>query len=297
MKIGYPCLNRTIGCTPNRTFRLASYSEDRLYETVHSNIACLRRVLENNVREHLLFFRIGSQFVPFASHPICTADWRSTFARQLRSLGTYAKRRGIRIGMHPDQFVVINSPNVSVAARSVAELEYHAALLDSMGLPVNAKIQIHAGGVYGDKDAAIARFVRRYSSLPRAVRRRLALENDDTSYALADCLRLHERTGIPVILDTFHHEFLNHGECLKDAVECAAATWRRNDGRPMIDYSSRQPGARRALHAATLSSAHFRQALQSLRPTPCDIMLEIKDKEASATKARDILRHEGLLDG
>jgi UV DNA damage endonuclease len=295
MRIGYPCINRGIGCTPNRTFRLASYSDQRLYDTVALNLACLRRVLDYNVREQLLFFRIGSQFVPFASHPICTANWREQFDRDLQRLGRYVRRHRIRIGMHPDQFIVLNSPNRSVAERSIAELAYHAALLDSMGLAANAKIQIHGGGVYGDRDAAIERFAARYARLPVAVRRRLIVENDDTSFALADCLRLHEHTGIPVILDTFHHECLNHGEPLDRALAAAAATWRPRDGRPMVDYSSQQPGARRASHTTTLVPAHFRMALRALRTVQCDVMLEIKDKEVSALKARDIVRARGLL--
>jgi hypothetical protein len=60
MKIGYPCLNRTIGCKADRTFRLWSYSQARLIETVANNLDCLERILRWNVEQHIPFFRITS---------------------------------------------------------------------------------------------------------------------------------------------------------------------------------------------------------------------------------------------
>lgn len=89
MKIGYPCINRSIGCTPNRTFRLASYSEERLIETVQLNLDCLKKTLEFNVENNLLFFRIGSPLIPFASHPVCKFDWQKHFEEQFNEIGNY----------------------------------------------------------------------------------------------------------------------------------------------------------------------------------------------------------------
>ncbi|MDW7988457.1 MAG: UV DNA damage repair endonuclease UvsE, partial [candidate division WOR-3 bacterium] len=79
MKVGYPCINRTLGCTTNTTFRLASYSEKNLIEKVLDNLNCLKKILEFNVKNGLLFFRISSDLVPFASHPVCTFNWQRYF--------------------------------------------------------------------------------------------------------------------------------------------------------------------------------------------------------------------------
>ncbi len=288
MKIGYPCINRSIPCRGNRTFRLASYSEERLFATVAENLRCLAEMLRYNTVHKLLFFRITSDLVPFASHPICTADWRGRFAADLAAVGEYVRETGTRISMHPDQFVVINAKDPGIVERSVAELCYHADLLDAMGLDTTAKIQIHVGGVYGEKDQSLERFVRAYTDLDETILRRLVVENDDRRYTLADCLRVHDETGVPVLFDRFHHEVHSSGESVREAVFSAAETWRSADGVPMVDYSSQQPGGRRGNHAETIDPDHFRAFLAESAPVDCDIMLEIKDKEKSALLAAAI---------
>lgn len=285
MRIGYPCQNLSIGCTSARTFRLASYSAARLLETVAQNIECLGRILEYNVEEGLLFFRITSDLVPFASHPICRVKWQKQFQKEFAEVGRIIKKRGMRISMHPDQFTLINSPKEDIFKRSVGELVYHAQVLDLLGLGRDAKIQIHVGGVYGDKAASMRRFVGRFDKLPEEVRRRLAVENDDTSYTLSDCLDIHESTGTPVIFDIFHHTINSSGQNAKEAVRLAAATWGSGDGILMSDFSNQERGQRRGTHALHIDTKAFRNYLADSRPVDLDIMLEIKDKEASAIKA------------
>jgi len=293
MKIGYPCINLGIGCTANSTFRLASYSEERLTGAVRNNLNCLTRILAYNDRHGLMFFRMSSDMVPFASHPVCGFDWAVHFSRQLHSIGRFIRDKGMRISMHPDQFVLINARKDDVVERSIKELEYHCILLDGIGLNRTAKVQIHVGGVYGDKAESITRFAECYSTLNDRVRRRLVIENDERLYSLRDCLAVHERTGIPVLFDAFHHSILNNGEHLREAMELSAQTWGRQDGVPMVDYSHQKKGHRSGTHSGSLDLTQFRRFVSATGGLDFDLMLEIKDKQKSALRALRILKAAG----
>ncbi|MBN1193816.1 MAG: UV DNA damage repair endonuclease UvsE [Methanomicrobiaceae archaeon] len=288
MRIGYPCINRSIGCSASRTFRLASYSEARLCEAVNQNIDCLTRILAYNIREGLLFFRISSDMIPFASHPLCAADWQGTFRGRLSALGTFIRNYRIRISMHPDQFILLNARDEDVYNRSVAELAYHAELLDLMGLSATAKIQLHVGGIYGDREESIKRFLERYGRLDETIVRRLVIENDDSRYPLADCLRISRECGVPVLFDSFHHAVFSSGEGLHDSALSAADTWSSGDGLPMVDYSSQYPSGRPGKHAEHLDPDDFARFLAETAPLDFDCMLEIKDKESAARSALGI---------
>lgn len=290
MRIGYPCINRSIGCTANHTFRLASYSEERLASTVENNLECLDRILHWNLERGFLFFRISSDIVPFASHPVCTYDWEGHFKKRFASIGRFIKKSTMRISMHPDQFVLINSPDRGIVQRSVAELKYHAKVLGAMKLDTSAKIQIHVGGVYGDKEKAIERFLKNYSKLPKDVKARLVIENDERSYSLQDCLKISKKTSIPVLFDSFHHECKNEGESLRNAVLLASKTWKKRDGILMVDYSSQAKGKRKGSHCESIDLRHFRRFIKETKGLDFDIMLEIKDKEKSAEKALKVLK-------
>ena len=295
MKIGYPCVNEAMDCSAANTFRLASYSEERLLTAVAANLACLRRLLAWNVAQGLLFFRMGSGIVPFGSHEINTFPWQTRFATDFRAIGDYIKAHNLRVSFHPDQFVVLNSPSPDIVRRSIQELIYQGSMLDLMGLDGTAKLQIHVGGLYGDREVALDRFAAVYATLPAAVKMRVVVENDDRLFPLRDCLRLHQRTGVPILFDNFHHECLNHGEPMAEALRLASATWHpTTDGVPMMDYSSQALGERKGKHTDDLVDDSFRNFLAELHGLDMDLMLEIKNKEASALRAVAILRELGL---
>jgi UV DNA damage endonuclease len=290
MKIGYPCINTSIQRHHTSTFRLASYSEMRLIQTIRDNLAHLEKILKFNVENRLLFFRISSDLVPFASHPICKFDWVYHFKSEFEQLGEYIKANNIRISMHPDQFVILNSSNEKVTENSINELKYHCNILDAMDLDQTAKVQIHVGGVYGDKPRAIKKFIECYSTLSEAIKKRIAIENDDHLFNLKDCLEIHQQTGIPIIFDIFHHECLNYSkESIIQAIKKASLTWKVKDGLPMLDYSTQSKGERKGKHAATLDPLLFCNFIMETQRFDFDVMLEIKDKEKSALAALKLL--------
>lgn len=285
MKLGYPCINNSLYCTSNATFRLRSYSVRNLKEKVSHNLDALKNILSWNVSRGLLFFRIGSGMIPFASHEICKFNWQKYFKKDFKKLGEFIKANNIRISMHPDQFTLINALDEKIVKKSIKELQYHCDILDLMGLDETAKVQIHVGGVYGDKKASIERFVKNYKKLPEKIKKRLCIENDHISYSLKDCLEIHRKTKIPIIFDNLHHEVLNNGESMYKAVKMAKKTWRKKDGVLMIDYSLQKPNARKGNHSNSIDMNKFKKFLEGVKGIDCDIMLEIKDKEKSALKA------------
>lgn len=289
MKIGYPCINRTIGVSASRSFRLASYSPERLRSTVQENLAGLQGILEWNRDRGVRFFRISSETIPFASHPVMDVDWQREFRSEFAAIGEYIRSQDMRVNMHPGQYTLLSSPRPDVQARSVAELVYHAELLDLLELDRTHVIQIHVGGVYGDRAATISTVIARIAGLPDDVRNRLVIENDEHHYPLADCLSISGETGLPVLLDVFHHSILNSGESIPAAVDAAGKTWSEH-GLPMIDFSSQNGSLRVGAHALALNEEDFRTFLKVLGNRDVDIMLEIKDKEASALQALSILR-------
>jgi UV DNA damage endonuclease len=286
MKIGYPCINLTLACKGTKTFRLKSYSEQNLIKTAENNLDCLLQTLEFNAEHNIGFFRITSDLIPFASHPVNTYNWQQHFRSKFEEIGWYIKKHCIRISMHPDQFTLINSIKEDIFQRSTRELAYHAAILDSMQLDTSAKIQIHVGGVYQDKKASMQRFAARFAKLNSNIRRRLVIENDDRLFNLTECLQLSRETGVPVLFDVFHHRVNPAPATVNQALKRAQKTWRtKTDGIPMADYSSQKLNGSPRAHATSINLDDFQAFLEETQPIDFDVMLEIKNKEKSAIKA------------
>jgi UV DNA damage endonuclease len=291
MKIGYPCINRSIGCSSNKKFRLANFTREKFNETVRNNLNCLDKIVDYNVENNMLFLRISSETIPFASHEVCTLDWKKIFKNELNNIGIKLKENKFRVSMHPGQFTLLNSPNEKIVEKSLAELEYHADFLNAMGLDNTAKIQIHVGGVYGDKDSAIKRFINTFGIASNKIKSRLAIENDDYHYSVKDCLRINKETNIPIILDNLHLECLNDGESLIEAYNIIKGTWSKEDGIPMLDYSSQQKDARIGKHTEHLDSNHFKEFIDIMQNQEFDLMFEIKDKEKSVLEAQRLMQN------
>jgi UV DNA damage endonuclease len=295
MKIGYPCINYSLKCSPNKTLRLKNFNEKRVIEIINNNLNCLLEILNFNKNHEIFFFRISSETIPFASHEIMNINWREYFKDSFLKIGEFIKNNNMRVSMHPDQFILINSIREDVYIRSIKELEYHAIFLDSLELDESHKIQIHVGGVYNNKNESIERFIIRYEKLPQLIKKRLVIENDDKFYNILDCILINKKIGIPIVFDYFHFNLNNLGENLNDVLPYIINSWNRKDGIAIFDYSSRENGKKFGTHANKIDLKDFENFIKLTRPYDFDIMLEIKDKEKSAIKAINHLKKLNIL--
>jgi UV DNA damage endonuclease len=182
-------------------------------------------------------FRINSQILPLKTHPQAgytleaLPDGRA-IEKKFRRCGRLSRRLDIRTSFHPDQFIVLNSPDPYVVERSVADLIYQTEVARWVNADV---INLHGGGAYKDKPAALERLARAVKGLPSEVRKRLTLENDDRVFTPGDLLPVCREAGIPLVYDVHHHRCLPDGTNVEAATRAALATW---DREPLFHLSS-----------------------------------------------------------
>ena len=285
MSIGYACLIVGGLGTKLRTCREKNATYKVLSDLISSNLAALDTMLDYNIENEIKLFRISSDMIPFASHPVNTVKWWEEFSLELKELGKKALSNNIRLSMHPGQYTVLNSPNEEVVARAVKDLSYHARFMDSLGLGKDHKIILHIGGVYGDKTKAIQRFTSNYKTLDKNIKERLVIENDDKQYNINDVLTIGLAEEIPVIFDNLHHKInldMTHTET--EWISLCQATWKKVDGFQKIHYSQQGTDKRPGSHSPTIELEDFMQFYDKLMDKNIDIMLEVKDKNLSAIK-------------
>jgi UV DNA damage endonuclease len=287
MRVGYACVNTRLPSSA-RTVRVANATPGRLRELVAANLDALEAILRWNEAHGVQVFRVTSNLIPLASHPANPIAWWSEFAGRLAALGRLMRRTGMRISTHPGQYTVLSSTREEVVAAAVAELDYHDRLLSAFGLDASHKIVLHVGSGAGGRQVC-ARFAAGFERLSPGARERLVLENDER-WPLASVLPLAEELGVPVVFDRFHHELAPSLQPLgvRELVLRAAETWRPADGRQEVHFSTQEPGRRPGAHAATLDLDAFGSFVDEIGDLPLDCVLEVKDKERSVLRAREL---------
>lgn len=206
-----------------------------------ANAAALASAIEYCAASGIGSFRVNSQVLPLKTHPdvgyeVAELPGGVGIIKAFKACGAQARRLGIRLTFHPDQFILLSSEKENVTAASIAELEYQAQVAGWIGADV---INIHGGGAYGDKAAALARVARALGRLSQAVRSRLAFENDDRVYTPADLLPFCLEQGLPFIYDVHHHRCLPDGLSVEEVTARALKTW---DREPLFHLSSPKYG-------------------------------------------------------
>lgn len=294
MRIGYACQCLSNTLPKFRTCTMKFATEENLYQIITHNLMVLDEILEYNHQHHIALFRLSSDLIPFGSSPVNMLNWKEEFKETFHKLGEKAKNYHMRLSMHPGQYTLLNAINEDVLQRSIADLRYHCDILNLMELDDTSKLILHIGGIYGDKMAAIQRFIFVFHHLDEDIKQRLIIENDDRYYTLEDVLYISDKIQIPVIFDNLHHEILPSFPDLNlyQTLLLVQKSWKPKDGRMKIHYSQQDMSRRKGAHATYLDAQQFLMFCRDIRYMDVDMMLEIKTKNLAALQALDILYPE-----
>jgi UV DNA damage endonuclease len=213
----------------------------KLRELASHNAGSLYAALEYCSTHGIGCFRVNSQILPLKTHPKLGYDAEllgTEIIEAFRRCGKLARSTDTRVCFHPDQFVVLSSPERRVVKSSLAELEYQAEVAEWIAADV---INVHGGGGYGDKFNALSRLATAVGDLSDPARSRLTLENDDRTYTPSDLLPVCDDLGLPLVYDVHHHRC--HGDDLdvETVTKLAIETWNRE---PLFHVSSPRDGWR-----------------------------------------------------
>ena len=238
-RFGYACINMTLQkqkprVTCNRSMIKRTFQQKGLpYASelaLANSMDLIKHVAWNNAHG-IKVFRITSCMFPWHSEYDLTElpDYEA-IKSNLEIAGKMAMESNQRLSTHPGQFNVLTSEREEVVLNAVDELDKHGILFDLMGLPRSpaAKINIHIGGAYGDRQSAMDRWCKNYERLSDSAKSRLTVENDDRA-SLYSTKMLYDnivsRTGTPIVFDSHHFACGPQDSSYEEAFLMAVDSW------------------------------------------------------------------------
>ncbi|KAL3142635.1 hypothetical protein ABBQ38_002945 [Trebouxia sp. C0009 RCD-2024] len=293
--LGYACLNMDLReqkppIFTNRDMVQKTFKQKGLpyvSQLALENSRAMKALVQWNHEHSIRFFRMTSNIFPWCTfYNLEDLPDFPAIADELAFAGELARAYDQRLTFHPSHFVKVAAAEEQLLQRSLKELEVHSQVMDMMGFEPSHwnKINIHIGGVYGDKLATLDRFAQNFERLSANCKARLTLENDDwpCAFAVKDLLPLSRKCSIPIVFDFHHHKFCSGDWSEKEAFFAALETWPK-DVRPAVHWSESQPDRKPHAHSDYIQgpmNLHGKEA-------DVDVMIEAKCKERTLLRFRD----------
>ncbi|MCF6138663.1 UV DNA damage repair endonuclease UvsE [Pseudalkalibacillus berkeleyi] len=265
----------------------------KLERITKSNLSNTLRILRHNAAHDIKFYRMTSRLVPLATHEALSDwDYLNAIEEELAEIGQFVKEKDMRVDFHPDHFVLINSPKKDVLKMSIKTLLLHKQLLDGMNLDPLHRCVLHVGGMYGDRQLALERFVENWMIVPRSVQRLLILENDDKSFHLEDTLYLCEKLDIPLVFDYHHHLAHHENKHWEEHWERVTKTWSHSPFAVKMHISSPKSEKQFRAHSDFVDPDMFMDFLNKIKGSveQIDCMIEAKKKDEALFKLMQDLK-------
>ncbi|MBM7705017.1 UV DNA damage repair endonuclease UvsE [Metabacillus iocasae] len=291
VRLGYVAMSVHLqNSSPSQTMTFAQFSKlknreaaiQKLERIAISNLENCLRLLKHNVWSEVEFFRFSSRLIPLANHEeLEDWDYMKPIRSILSEIKDFLNRHPMRVGFHPDHFVLLNSQKPEILKRSIKTLKMHALLLRGMGVDLNHRCVLHVGGAYEDKEQALEQFIHNWGFVPETIQKMIMLENDDTTFHVEHALYLCEKLNIPLVFD-LHHHLANHEEAQWEKNwERIVQTWKHSPLPIKMHISSPRDEKDFRAHANYINAEMFKDFLFKVKGSvpQIDCMIEAKQKD------------------
>ncbi|AFY41798.1 UV DNA damage repair endonuclease UvsE [Nostoc sp. PCC 7107] len=222
---------KTITRTRYLKFSLAE-RERTLRQLYQHNLQRLHDALSFCEQNQIRLYRMTSNLFPMNDlEDQIGENILEEMSDDLSKIGQRALALGIRMVLHPDQFVVLSSDSPEVVQTSINILARHARDLDLLGLPRSPWSLMN---IHGGKSQRAEKLVKVISQLSEAIKSRLTLENDEYAYSASEILAVCQQAEIPLVFDAHHHICHENLDSYDDPsvatmFEAARSTWKNPD--------------------------------------------------------------------
>lgn len=177
--------------------------ESALKELYIDNLNRLDKAISFCQQHSIDLYRLPSGLFPLSDmEDEVGANILEAMSADLGRIGQRSHSLGIRLVLHPDQFVVLSSDSPQVVQTSIKILARHARTFDLLNLPRSPWSLMN---IHGGKSQRIEQLSSVVDQLPAEIRNRLTFENDEYAYSASEILEVCQRTNIPMVFDAHHH--------------------------------------------------------------------------------------------
>lgn len=251
------------GVNALKNFDLEKVKEAALFNLDYT-LECIKFCLKNGY-----IYRVSSSVIPYPD----LWNWKEDkdILEKLKVIKEYSLK--IRLIIHPDQFVVLNSDNLNVIENSLKILKNQVDFAKLAGI---SDLVLHIG-----KKNRVYKFIETYDRLDKDTKKILVLENCHY-YKANEVLELCERLGVGMVLDV-HHARVTKDESYD--IERIKNTWR--DRKPLAHISSGKDTIDDKSHGDYITEWDIKKYMWLFQDF--DVEVEAKKKEKALKKIVDMI--------
>lgn len=297
IRLGYACLSTTITETASSMVTYTHYKKlgdkkgsEKLNNVIMSNFTSLQKLLDYNIKNDILFYRMTANLIPLGTHPEIKFDFNK-YKNDFKIIGDKIKQNNLRVDIHISEYCVLNSINEKVVKSSINMLEFYQKMYEYMDIDSN--LILHIGAKTNGKKESMNRFIKNFDLLNEKTKKLIVIENDDKVYNIRNTLKICNTLSLPMVLD-YHHFMCNkNNEKIEDYIEKIFETWKNKT--PKIHFSSPKSKKEFRAHNDYINVLDFIKFIEKIKfiNKDFDIMIEAKMKDSAMFKLIRELKYYG----